>query len=134
MPSAAKHAVRARAQVSREREAAHQEVPRAEPRDCAPRLRIRRHPPPPSHARSRSPRTGPARALASALRRTDGGLHAQVANAAKVQTALKLSQEDQNTIGSLKREIEKAWKMVDSAHEKARSWPFNLMVSFVMSS
>jgi len=41
-----------------------------------------------------------------------------VANAAKVQTALKLSQEDQNTIGSLKREIEKAWKMVDSAHEK----------------
>jgi chromosome segregation ATPase len=41
-----------------------------------------------------------------------------VANAAKVQTALKLSQEDQNTIASLKREIEKAWKMVDSAHEK----------------
>ena len=31
-----------------------------------------------------------------------------VANAAKVQTALKLSQEDQNTIASLKREIEKA--------------------------
>ena len=30
-----------------------------------------------------------------------------VANAAKVQTALKLSQEDQNTIASLKREIEK---------------------------
>ena len=41
-----------------------------------------------------------------------------VANAAKVQTALKLSQEDQNTIASLKREIEKAWKMVDAAHEK----------------
>ena len=41
-----------------------------------------------------------------------------VANAAKVQTALKLSQEDQNTIASLKREIEKAWKMVDTAHEK----------------
>ena len=33
-----------------------------------------------------------------------------VSNAAKVQTALKLSQEDQNTISSLKREIEKAWK------------------------
>lgn len=30
-----------------------------------------------------------------------------VANAAKVQTALKLSQEDQGTIGSLKREIDK---------------------------
>eukprot|EP00668_Euglena_longa_P002082 GGOE01002417.1.p1 GENE.GGOE01002417.1~~GGOE01002417.1.p1 ORF type:complete len:903 (+),score=469.56 GGOE01002417.1:56-2710(+) len=41
-----------------------------------------------------------------------------VANAAKVQTALKLSQEDQNTIISLKKEIEKAWKMVDTAHEK----------------
>ena len=35
-----------------------------------------------------------------------------------MQTALKLSQEDQNTIASLKREIEKAWKMVDAAHEK----------------
>ena len=45
-----------------------------------------------------------------------------VANAAKVQTALKLSQEDQNTIASLKREIEKAWKMVDAAHEKAHDW------------
>ena len=27
-------------------------------------------------------------------------------------------QEDQNTIASLKREIEKAWKMVDASHEK----------------
>ncbi|KXJ18417.1 cilia- and flagella-associated protein 58 [Exaiptasia diaphana] len=41
-----------------------------------------------------------------------------VANAAKVQTALKLSQEDQTTIASLKKEIEKAWKMVDAAHDK----------------
>ena len=41
-----------------------------------------------------------------------------MANAAKVQTALKLSQEDQNTIASLKKEIEKAWKMVDASHEK----------------
>ncbi|XP_074640823.1 cilia- and flagella-associated protein 58-like [Tubulanus polymorphus] len=41
-----------------------------------------------------------------------------VANSAKVQTALKLSQEDQATIASLKKEIEKAWKMVDAAHEK----------------
>eukprot|EP00002_Diphylleia_rotans_P004987 TRINITY_DN1392_c1_g3_i1.p1 TRINITY_DN1392_c1_g3~~TRINITY_DN1392_c1_g3_i1.p1 ORF type:complete len:887 (-),score=260.76 TRINITY_DN1392_c1_g3_i1:165-2825(-) len=41
-----------------------------------------------------------------------------VSNAAKVQTALKLSQEDQNTIASLKKEIEKAWKMVDASHEK----------------
>jgi hypothetical protein len=41
-----------------------------------------------------------------------------VANAAKVQTALKLSEEDQQTIGALKKEIEKAWKMVDASHEK----------------
>eukprot|EP00937_MAST-01D_sp_MAST-1D-sp2_P001126 g1126.t1 len=41
-----------------------------------------------------------------------------VNNAAKVQTALKLSQEDQATIGELKGEIEKAWKMVDTSHEK----------------
>lgn len=41
-----------------------------------------------------------------------------VGNAAKVQTALKLSEEDQQTIVALKKEIEKAWKMVDSSHEK----------------
>jgi chromosome segregation ATPase len=41
-----------------------------------------------------------------------------VANAAKVATALKLSQEDQATIASLKKEIDKAWKMVDASHEK----------------
>mmetsp|Transcript_23941 Transcript_23941/g.66472 ORF Transcript_23941/g.66472 Transcript_23941/m.66472 type:complete len:870 (+) Transcript_23941:229-2838(+) len=41
-----------------------------------------------------------------------------VANAAKVQTALKLSEEDQSTIQALKKEIEKAWKMVDASHEK----------------
>jgi len=41
-----------------------------------------------------------------------------VANSAKVSTALKLSQEDQATIASLKKEVEKAWKMVDAAHEK----------------
>ncbi|XP_067934774.1 cilia- and flagella-associated protein 58-like [Watersipora subatra] len=41
-----------------------------------------------------------------------------VSNAAKMQTALKLSQEDQATIASLKKEIEKAWKMVDAAHDK----------------
>ena len=41
-----------------------------------------------------------------------------VANAAKVQTALKLNEEDQSTIVALKKEIEKAWKMVDASHEK----------------
>uniref|UniRef100_T2MCK8 Coiled-coil domain-containing protein 147 n=1 Tax=Hydra vulgaris TaxID=6087 RepID=T2MCK8_HYDVU len=41
-----------------------------------------------------------------------------VSNAAKVSVALKLSEEDQSTISSLKKEIEKAWKMVDGAHDK----------------
>lgn len=41
-----------------------------------------------------------------------------VNNAAKVQTALKLSQEDQATITTLRKDIEKAWAMVDVAHEK----------------
>lgn len=44
-----------------------------------------------------------------------------VGNAAKVQTALKLSEEDQQTIVALKKEIEKAWKTVDSSHEKVSS-------------
>jgi len=41
-----------------------------------------------------------------------------VANAQKVQTALKLSTEDQNTIFQLKKEIEKAWKLVEASHDK----------------
>jgi hypothetical protein len=41
-----------------------------------------------------------------------------VSNAAKVQTALKLSEEDQQTIIALKKEIEKAWKLVDTSHGK----------------
>jgi hypothetical protein len=43
-----------------------------------------------------------------------------VGNAAKVQTALKLSEEDQQTIVALKKEIEKAWRMVDASHDKVR--------------
>ena len=39
-------------------------------------------------------------------------------NAAKVQSALQMSQDDETTIASLRKEIEKAWKMVDGAHEK----------------
>lgn len=38
----------------------------------------------------------------------------------QVSTALKLSEEDQATIAALKREIEKSWKLVDAAHDKAR--------------
>ncbi|XP_026787942.2 cilia- and flagella-associated protein 58 [Pangasianodon hypophthalmus] len=41
-------------------------------------------------------------------------------NSVKVETALKLSQEDQTTIMSLKKEIDKAWEMVDAAHEKEK--------------
>jgi chromosome segregation ATPase len=41
-----------------------------------------------------------------------------VENAKKVQTALKLSEDDQVTILDLKEEIKKAWNMVDAAHEK----------------
>uniref|UniRef100_A0A8D0GQ54 Cilia and flagella associated protein 58 n=1 Tax=Sphenodon punctatus TaxID=8508 RepID=A0A8D0GQ54_SPHPU len=41
-----------------------------------------------------------------------------VVNSSKVAAALKLSQDDQATIASLKREIEKAWKMVDAAYDK----------------
>merc|ERR1719181_2443024 len=41
-----------------------------------------------------------------------------VSNATKVQTALNLSKEDQMTIQNLKKEIERAWKMVEASHEK----------------
>lgn len=41
-----------------------------------------------------------------------------VSNAAKVQMALNLSKEDQQTIQKLKKEIERAWKMVEASHEK----------------
>ncbi|KAI8804209.1 hypothetical protein BJ742DRAFT_857002 [Cladochytrium replicatum] len=40
------------------------------------------------------------------------------ANAAKVQAALKLSQNDRITITSMKKEIRKAWKMVEAGSEK----------------
>ena len=43
-----------------------------------------------------------------------------VGGAAKVQAALKLSDEDQATIAALKKEIENSWRMVDGSHEKAR--------------
>eukprot|EP00927_Polykrikos_kofoidii_P086832 TRINITY_DN9844_c0_g1_i2.p1 TRINITY_DN9844_c0_g1~~TRINITY_DN9844_c0_g1_i2.p1 ORF type:complete len:866 (-),score=241.92 TRINITY_DN9844_c0_g1_i2:1599-4196(-) len=41
-----------------------------------------------------------------------------VQNALKVQSALKLSQDDQHTITALQKEIERAWKMVETSHEK----------------
>ncbi|CAD7925331.1 unnamed protein product [Amoebophrya sp. A120] len=41
-----------------------------------------------------------------------------VQNAVKVQTALKLSYEDQQRIAALKKEVERAWRMVETSHEK----------------
>ncbi|KAI5082160.1 hypothetical protein GOP47_0001903 [Adiantum capillus-veneris] len=41
-----------------------------------------------------------------------------LANAAKVQNALKLNEEDQMIILALKKEIDKAWKMVDASQER----------------
>ena len=43
-----------------------------------------------------------------------------VTNAAKVQTAFKLSEEDQATIAGLKSEIDEAWKMVNATKERER--------------
>ncbi|XP_056093105.1 cilia- and flagella-associated protein 58 [Rhinichthys klamathensis goyatoka] len=41
-----------------------------------------------------------------------------VSNSVKLSTAMKLSDEDQTTISTLKMEIDKAWKMVEASHEK----------------
>uniref|UniRef100_A0A8C6JD58 Cilia- and flagella-associated protein 58 central coiled coil domain-containing protein n=1 Tax=Melopsittacus undulatus TaxID=13146 RepID=A0A8C6JD58_MELUD len=41
-----------------------------------------------------------------------------VVNSSKVAALLKLSRDDQSTISSMKTEIDKAWKMVDTAYEK----------------
>lgn len=41
-----------------------------------------------------------------------------VSNSAKVAHAVKLSQDDSTTIEQLKAELEKAWRLVDGAHDK----------------
>ncbi|KAI2668220.1 Cilia- and flagella-associated protein 58 [Labeo rohita] len=41
-----------------------------------------------------------------------------VSNTVKISTAMKLADEDQTTITSLKMEIDKAWKMVEASHAK----------------
>ena len=43
-----------------------------------------------------------------------------VGNAAKIQTALRLSFQDQANIAALKAEVEKAWKVVDAGAEKEK--------------
>ena len=46
-------------------------------------------------------------------------LQAEIAShSAEVATALKLASDDKRTIDTLKKEVEKAWKMVDLAHER----------------
>ncbi|KAF7661063.1 hypothetical protein LDENG_00270080 [Lucifuga dentata] len=48
-------------------------------------------------------------------------LNAEIMSAStKAAVALKLSQEDEATINSLKKELDKAWKMVDAAHDKEK--------------
>ena len=39
-------------------------------------------------------------------------------NAARVKGAIKLTQEDSNTIGVLRREIDKCWKLIETAKTK----------------
>jgi methylphosphotriester-DNA--protein-cysteine methyltransferase len=39
-------------------------------------------------------------------------------NAARVKAAIKLTQEDSSTIAILRKEVEKAWKLVETAKEK----------------
>ncbi|XP_010157511.1 PREDICTED: coiled-coil domain-containing protein 147 [Eurypyga helias] len=49
-------------------------------------------------------------------------LNAQlVVNSSKVAALTKLSEDDQGTISSMKTELEKAWKMVDTAYEKEQA-------------
>ncbi|XP_013883448.1 cilia- and flagella-associated protein 58 [Austrofundulus limnaeus] len=48
-------------------------------------------------------------------------LNAEImSTSAKVAAAVKLSQEDETTITSLKMELNKAWQMIDAAHTKER--------------
>ena len=41
-----------------------------------------------------------------------------VGNATRVKAALRLTQEDSSTISLLKKEVERAWKLVETAKEK----------------
>merc|ERR1719361_2607928 len=41
-----------------------------------------------------------------------------VGNATRVKAALRLTQEDSSTISLLKKEVDRAWKLVDTAKEK----------------
>ncbi len=41
-----------------------------------------------------------------------------VQNATRVKAAIKLTQEDSSTIGVLKKEVEKAWRLVEAAKDK----------------
>ena len=51
-----------------------------------------------------------------------------VSSAGKVGAALKISEADQATIAGLRREAEKAWKVVKDSQDKARRREAVLMV------
>ncbi|GIY97321.1 hypothetical protein CEXT_534921 [Caerostris extrusa] len=49
------------------------------------------------------------------------------ANESKIRAAIQLSEEDKNTIDTLREELEKAWKTADElrlAHSETRDEPF----------
>ena len=49
------------------------------------------------------------------------GLNTEIVNnQAKIKTALRLSQEDQQTINQLQKEMEKTWKLVNRDKEKRK--------------
>ena len=51
-------------------------------------------------------------------------LNAEIlANATKVNSVLKLSEDDQRTISGLKYEFEKAWKMVELSQDREQKSP-----------
>ncbi len=41
-----------------------------------------------------------------------------IANAARIKSAIILTKQDGQTISALKKEVEKAWKLIDVAKEK----------------
>ena len=52
---------------------------------------------------------------------------------AKMAAALKLSSEDGGAVFSLRKELEKAWKLVDAGQEKVLPAPNHILSSTVLS-
>lgn len=45
-----------------------------------------------------------------------------MAAAARVTAALRLGEEDQNTIVTLRKELEKTWKQISASHSRVRAF------------